>query len=334
MFGKYIGIDLGTANVLVYLKGKGIVMNEPSVVAYSDVDYKVVAVGHQARQMLGRTPSRIKVARPMRDGVIADYMITEAMLRYFIRRVSGRFNLFRPVVMICIPAGVTNVESRAVLDATLQAGAKEAHLIAEPLAAAIGANVPIDSPTGNMVIDIGGGTTEAAVIALNDIVVSSSIRVGGNKIDEMIQTYVRRKYNLIIGERTAEEIKLHIASAIPLREDVRVEIRGRDQIDGLPKTRTITSHEITEAIGDALTAIVANVKTVLEQTPPELAADVVDKGMILTGGGALLRDLDRLLSKATGVPAYVADDPLSCVAIGAGRALEHLPVFRDSLTPV
>jgi rod shape-determining protein MreB len=334
MFGKYIGIDLGTANVLVYLKGKGIVMNEPSVVAYSDVDYKVVAVGHQARQMLGRTPSRIKVARPMRDGVIADYMITEAMLRYFIRRVSGRFNLFRPVVMICIPAGVTNVESRAVLDATLQAGAKEAHLIAEPLAAAIGANVPIDSPTGNMIVDIGGGTTEAAVISLNDIVVSSSIRVGGNKIDEMIQTYVRRKYNLIIGERTAEEIKLHIASAIPLREDVRVEIRGRDQIDGLPKTRTITSHEITEAIGDALTAIVANVKTVLEQTPPELAADVVDKGMILTGGGALLRDLDRLLSKATGVPAYVADDPLSCVAIGAGRALEHLPVFRDSLTPV
>jgi rod shape-determining protein MreB and related proteins len=334
MFGKYIGIDLGTANVLVYLKGKGIVMNEPSVVAYSDVDYKVVAVGHQARQMLGRTPSRIKVARPMRDGVIADYMITEAMLRYFIRRVSGRFNLFRPVVMICIPAGVTNVESRAVLDATLQAGAKEAHLIAEPLAAAIGANVPIDSPTGNMIVDIGGGTTEAAVISLNDIVVSSSIRVGGNKIDEMIQTYVRRKYNLIIGDRTAEEIKLHIASAIPLREDVRVEIRGRDQIDGLPKTRTITSHEITDAIGDALTAIVANVKTVLEQTPPELAADVVDKGMILTGGGALLRDLDRLLSKATGVPAYVADDPLSCVAIGAGRALEHLPVFRDSLTPV
>ena len=334
MFGKYIGIDLGTANVLVYLKGKGIVMNEPSVVAYSDVDYKVVAVGHQARQMLGRTPNRIKVERPMRDGVITDYMITEAMLRYFIRKVSGRFNLFRPVVMICIPAGVTNVESRAVLDATLQAGAKEAHLIAEPLAAAIGANIPIDSPTGNMVIDIGGGTTEAAVMSLNDIVVSSSIRVGGNKLDEMIQTYVRRKYNLIIGERTAEEIKLHIASATPLREDVRVEIRGRDQIDGLPKTRSITSHEITDAISDALSAIVVNVKSVLEQTPPELAADVVDKGMIMTGGGAMLRNLDRLLSKATGVPAYVADDPLSCVAIGAGRALEHLPIFRDSLTPV
>ncbi len=334
MFGKYIGIDLGTANVLVYVKGRGIVLNEPSVVAYSDGDNKVVAVGQQARQMLGRTPTRIKVARPMRDGVIADYMITEAMLRYFIRKVCGRFNLFRPVVMICIPAGVTNVESRAVLDATLQAGAKEAHLIAEPLAAAIGANVPIDSPTGNMIIDMGGGTTEAAVIALNDIVVSSSIRVGGNKIDETIQTYVRRKYNLIIGETTAEEIKRKIGSALPLREDVRVEIRGRDQIDGLPKTRTITSHEVTDAIGDAVGAIVTNIKSVLEQTPPELSADVADRGMIMTGGGALLRNLDRLLSKATGVPANVADEPMSCVAIGAGRALEHLPIFRDSLTPV
>jgi rod shape-determining protein MreB and related proteins len=334
VFGKFIGIDLGTANVLVYVKGKGIVLNEPSVVAYSDADNRVVAVGHQARQMMGRAPARIKVSRPMRDGVIADYMTTEAMLRYFIRAVSGRFNLFRPVVMICIPAGVTNVESRAVLDATLQAGAKEAHLIAEPLAAAIGANVPIDGPTGNMIMDMGGGTTEAAVIALNDIVVSNSIRVGGNKIDEMIQTYVRRKYNLVIGERTAEEIKLQIGSALPSREDVRVEIRGRDQIDGLPKTRTITSHEITEAIGDALSAIVLNVKSVLEQTPPELAADVVDKGMIMTGGGALLPNLDRLLSKATGVPAYVADEPLACVAIGAGRALEHFQIFKDSLTPV
>src|SRR5688572_2992417 len=313
LFGKHIGIDLGTANVLVYVKGKGIVMNEPSVVAYSAADNKVVAVGNRARHMLGRTPGRITVARPMRDGVIADYMITEAMLRHFIRKISGRFNLFRPVVMICIPAGVTNVESRAVLDATLQAGAKEAHLIAEPLAAAIGANVPIDNPTGNMVIDIGGGTTEAAVISLNDIVVSSSIRVGGNKIDEMIQTYVRRKYNLIIGERTAEEIKLHAGSALPLYEEELVEVRGRDQIDGLPKVRQLSSHEITEAISDALTQIVATVKSVLEQTPPELAADVVDKGMVLTGGGALLRNLDRLLARETGVPAYLAEDPLSCV---------------------
>ena len=334
MFGKSIGIDLGTANVLVYVKGRGVVLNEPSVVAYSEADNRVLAVGRQAREMLGRSPDRIQVVRPMRDGVIADYTITEAMLRYFLRRVSGRFSLFRPIVMICIPAGVTNVESRAVLDATLQAGAREAHLIPEPLAAAIGANVPIDGPVGNMVIDIGGGTTEAAVISLNDIVVSASIRVGGNKMDELIQTYVRRKYNLVIGDRTAEEVKLHAGSALPLHDEEIVEVRGRDQIDGLPKVRRLSSHEITEAISDALSQIVTTVKSVLEQTPPELASDVVDKGMVLTGGGALLRNLDRLLARETGVPAYVAEDPLSCVAIGAGRALEHLPVFRDSLTPV
>ena len=334
MFGKAIGVDLGTTNVLVYVKGRGVVLNEPSVVAYSEADNRVLAVGRQAREMLGRTPDRIQVVRPMRDGVIADYTITEAMLRYFIRRVSGRFSLFRPIVMICIPAGVTNVESRAVLDATLQAGAREAHLIPEPLAAAIGANVPIDGPIGNMVIDIGGGTTEAAVISLNDIVVSASVRVGGNKIDELIQTYVRRKYNLVIGDRTAEEIKLQAGSALPLLEDELVEVRGRDQIDGLPKVRQLSSQEITEAISDALTQIVTTVKSVLEQTPPELAADIVDKGMVLTGGGALLRNLDRLIARETGVPAYVAEDPLDCVAVGAGRALEHLPVFRDSLTPV
>jgi rod shape-determining protein MreB len=334
MFGKSIGIDLGTANVLVYVKGRGVVLNEPSVVAYSESDNRVLAVGKQARDMLGRSPDRIQVVRPMRDGVIADYTITEAMLRYFIRRVSGPFNLFRPIVMICIPAGVTNVESRAVLDATLQAGAREAHLIPEPLAAAIGANIPIDGPAGNMVIDIGGGTTEAAVISLNDIVVSASIRVGGNRIDELIQTYVRRKYNLVIGDRTAEEIKLRAGSAIQLRDEELVEVRGRDQIDGLPKMRQLSSHEITEAISDALNQIVATVKSVLEQTPPELAADIVDKGMVLTGGGALLRNIDRLLARETGVPAYIAEDPLSCVAIGSGRALEHLSVFRDSLTPV
>ncbi len=334
LFSKYIGIDLGTANVLVYVKGRGIVLNEPSVVAYSAADNRVVAVGTHARQMLGRTPGRIIVSRPMRDGVIADYLVTEAMLRYFIGKVVGKYSLFRPVVMVCIPAGVTNVESRAVLDATIQAGAKEAHLIPEPLAAAIGANIPISSPSGNMVVDIGGGTCEAAVISLNDIVVSASIRVAGNKLDEMIQTYVRRKYNLIIGDRTAEEIKIAIGSALPLDRELEVEIRGRDTIDGLPKTRAITSSEVTEAISEGLSAIVSNVKTVLEQTPPELAADVADKGMILTGGGALLRNLDRLLAHETGVPAYVADDPLSCVAIGSGRALEHFAIFKDSLTPV
>jgi rod shape-determining protein MreB len=334
VFSKYIGIDLGTANVLVYVKGRGIVLNEPSVVAYSSADNRVIAVGSHARQMLGRTPGRINVARPMRDGVIADYLVTEAMLRYFISKVVGKYSLFRPVVMVCIPAGVTNVESRAVLDATIQAGAKEAHLIAEPLAAAIGSNVPISSPSGNMVVDIGGGTCEAAVISLNDIVVSESVRVGGNKIDEMISTYVRKKYNLHIGDRTAEDIKVAIGSALPLERELEVEIRGRDTIDGLPKTRVITSHEVTEAISDALAQIVSNVRTVLEQTPPELAADVADKGMILTGGGALLRNLDKMLSVQTGVPAYVADDPLSCVAIGAGRALEHFTIFKDSLTPV
>ena len=334
MFGKHIGIDLGTANVLVYVKGRGIVLNEPSVVAYSEADNKVVAVGTEARQMLGRTPGRIKVSRPMRDGVIADYRITEAMLRYFIKKVSGGLTVFRPIVMVCIPAGVTNVESRAVLDATIQAGAKEAHLIAEPLAAAIGANIPIASARGNMVIDIGGGTTEAAVISLNDIVVSRSLRVGGNKIDELIQTYVRRRHNLVIGERMAEEIKVHLGSALPLSRDIPLEIRGRDTIDGLPKIRTITSSEVTDAITDALQAIVLKTKEVLESTPPELAADVMDHGIIMTGGGALLRNLDRLITRETGVPTYVADDPLSCVAIGAGRALEHFEIFKDSLTPV
>src|SRR6266542_4295600 len=311
MFGKSIGIDLGTTNVLVYVKGRGVVLNEPSVVAYSEADNRVVAVGEQAKQMLGRSPDRIQVVRPMRDGVIADYLVTESMLRYFIKRVSGLLNLFRPVVMICIPAGVTNVESRAVLDATLQAGAREAHLIPEPLAAAIGASIPIDGPAGNMVVDIGGGTTEAAVISLNDIVVSTSVRIGGNKIDELIQTYMRRRYNLVIGERTAEEVKLQAGSALPLPYEEMVEVRGRDQIDGLPKVRQISSHEVTEAISDALNSIVTAVKSVLEQTPPALASDVVDKGTVLTGGGALLRNLDRLLARETGVPAFFSNDPVT-----------------------
>jgi rod shape-determining protein MreB len=334
MFAPHVGIDLGTANVLVYVKGRGIVLNEPSVVAYSTETNRVVAVGSEAQMMLGRTPNRIAVSRPMRDGVIADYLITEAMLRYFLHKIKGRLNFFPPVVMICIPAGVTNVESRAVLDATIQAGAKEAFLIAEPLAAAIGANIPIANPEGHMIIDIGGGTTEAAVISLNDIVVSKSVRVGGNKLDENIQTYVSRRFNLLIGERTAEEIKVGIGSALPLEKELNIEVRGRDKIDGLPKARVISSNEVTDAISDCLHAIVTTVKAVLEETPPELAADVQNKGIIMTGGGALLRNLDLLLTRETGVAVYVADDPLSCVAIGAGRALEHFRVFRDSLTPV
>jgi len=334
MLGMHIGIDLGTANVLVYVKGRGIVLNEPSVVAYSAAENKVVAVGEEARQMLGRTPGSIVVTRPMRDGVIADYMITEAMLRYFIQKVCGKFRIFRPEVMVCIPAGVTNVESRAVQDATIQAGAKVAHLIAEPLAAAIGAGIPIGGPSGNMVVDIGGGTCEAAVISLNDIVVSSSIRVAGNKIDDMIASFIKKRYNLLIGDRTSEEVKIRIGSALQLKEPMEIEVRGRDQVVGLPKTIAITSDEITEAITDALHAIVLNVRTVLEQTPPELASDVIDKGMVLTGGGAQLRHLDKLLSHETGVPTHVADNPMSCVAIGAGKALEHYHVFKRSLAAV
>src|SRR5437763_8071230 len=270
MFSKYIGIDLGTANVLVNVNGRCIVLNKPSVVANSARDNQVIAVGSNARQMLGRTPGKINVSRPMRDGVIADYLVTEAMLRYFIGKVVGRYSLFRPVVMVCIPAGVTNVESRAVLDATIQAGAKEAHLIAEPLAAAIGANVPISSPSGNMLVDIGGGTSEAAVISLNDIVVSKSIRSGGNKLEDVIATFVRRRHNLVIGERTAEEVKVKIGSALPLDRELEMEVRGRDHVEGLPKTIILTSTDVTEALSETLMAVVANAKSVLEQTPPEL----------------------------------------------------------------
>jgi rod shape-determining protein MreB and related proteins len=334
MLGMHIGIDLGTANVLVYVKGRGVVLNEPSVVAYAANENRVVAVGEEARQMLGRTPGSITVTRPMKDGVIADYMITEAMLRYFITKVCGRFRIFRPEVMVCIPAGITNVESRAVHDATIQAGAKVAHLIAEPLAAAIGAGIPIGGPSGNMIVDTGGGTSEAAVISLNDIVVSSSIRVGGNKIDEMIISYVKKRYNLLIGERTAEEVKVRVGSALPLEEPLEIDVRGRDQIAGLPRTISINSDEVTDAISDALHALVVNVKNVLEQTPPELASDVIYKGIVMTGGGAQLRHLDKLIARETGVPAHVADDPMSCVAIGAGKALEHYHIFKRSMAAV
>lgn len=331
MFAKQIGIDLGTANVLVYVRGKGIVLSEPSVVAVSVVDNRLMAVGNEARAMLGRTPGSISVTRPMRDGVIADYVITEAMLRYFINKVCGRFRLFRPEVMVCIPAGVTSVEQRAVHDATVQAGAKTAYLIEEPLAAAIGAKIPIHLPSGHMVVDIGGGTTEAAVVSLNGVVVSSSVRVAGNKMDEAIAAYIKKKYNLMIGDGTAEAIKMQIGSALPLEREMSMEVRGRDQVAGLPRTITVKSTEVREAITEPLAAIVSAVRSVLEQTPPELASDVIDKGMVLTGGGALLRDMDRLLAKETGVPCYVADDPMACVAVGAGLALERIDVLRKNL---
>ncbi len=329
---KQIGIDLGTANVLVFVRGRGIVINEPSVVAISARDGRVKAVGLEARNMLGREPREtIEVVRPMRDGVIADYIVTQEMLRYFISKAAGRFSLIRPEVMICVPAGVTGVERRAVRDAALNAGARRAYLISEPLAAAIGAQIPVADPSGNMVIDIGGGTTEVAVISLNGIVVARSLRVGGNKFDEAISNYIKRKYNLRVGDRTSEDIKIQIGSAMPLDEDEWMEVRGRDEVAGLPRTIQIHSGEITDAITEPLEAIIGAVRAVLEDTPPELSSDIIDKGMVLTGGGSMLRHLPDLLTEVTGVPCFVADDPLSCVAIGTGLALEHMDILRDSL---
>jgi rod shape-determining protein MreB len=332
MFAKRMGIDLGTANVLVYVKGRGIVINEPAVVALAVRDNTVVAVGEEARSMIGRTPSSISVIRPMRDGVIADYLITEAMLRYFITKTVGRFNLIKPEVMVCIPAGVTSVEQRAVRDAAEQAGARRpAHLVPEPLAAAIGARIPVGSPSGNMIVDIGGGRTEAAVISMYGIVVSESVRVAGDRMDDAIAAYIKRRHNLIIGDRTAEEVKVGIGSALPLEEELTMEVRGRDQISGLPKTVVVSSQEVTQAIQDCLASIIQTVRSVLERTPPELASDVIDRGIVLTGGGSLLRHLDLLLTQETGVPCQVAENPTDCVAIGAGAALEHLEVIKRSL---
>src|SRR5688572_18329702 len=319
---KQIGIDLGTANVLVFVRGRGIVINEPSVVAISAKDGKVKAVGIEARNMLGREPREtIEVVRPMRDGVIADYVVTQKMLEYFINKAVGRFSLIRPDVMICVPAGVTGVERRAVRESALNAGARRAYLISEPLA----------DPSGNMIIDIGGGTTEVAVISLNGIVVARSLRVGGSKFDDAISNHIKRKYNLRVGERTAEEVKIAIGSAMPLDEDKVMEVRGRDEVAGLPRTIQIHASEVTDAITEPLEAIIGAVRAVLEETPPELSSDIIDKGMILTGGGAMLRHLPDLLTEVTGVPCYVADDPLSCVAVGTGLALEHMDILRDSL---
>ena len=331
MFEKHIGVDLGTVNVLVYVKGKGIVLQEPSMVAISVDENKIVAVGEEARAMMGRTPENIEVMRPMRDGVIANYVVTEAMLRYFITKVCGRFRLFRPVVMVTVPVGVTSVERRAVHEAAVQAGGKEAFLIPEPLAAAIGAGLPIGTPTGNMVVNVGGGTSESAVISMNGIVVSSSIRIGGDEMNEAIMSYIRKKYNLVIGEPTAEEIKFQIGSAMPLEEELTMDVQGRDHVAGLPKTIQISSGEVTEAIAEALAAIVGVVRAVLRDTPPELSSDIIDRGMVLVGGGALLRNMDRLLTKETGVPCSVAEDAMSCVAKGAGRALENYHVLKRSL---
>jgi rod shape-determining protein MreB len=329
---RKIGIDLGTANVLVYVKGRGIVLSEPSVVALSTKDNRIKAVGADALAMLGREPESIEVVRPLRNGVIADYDITQAMLKYFIEKANGRFSMSKPDVMICIPAGVTTVEMRAVKRAAEEAGARTAYLIREPLAAAIGANIPVAQPSGNLIIDIGGGTTEVAVISLNDIVVSNSVRVGGNKFDEAIAAYVKRKYNVLIGERTAESIKIEIGSALMLDRPLTMQVRGRDQVAGLPRTIEINSNEITEAIQDPLEAVVNATRAVLADTPPELSSDIIDKGMVMTGGGSMLRRVNDLLTDVTGVPCYVADQPANCVAIGTGLALEYLEILKDSLS--
>ncbi|MEE9277496.1 MAG: rod shape-determining protein [Dehalococcoidia bacterium] len=333
VFGKKIGVDLGTANILVSVQGRGVVLNEPSVVALAHHDNAVVAVGSDARAMIGRNPESITIIRPMRDGVIADYVVVEAMLRYFIAKVVGRFSLVRPEVMISIPAGVTSVEQRAVRDAAEQAGSRRpAHLIPEPLAAAIGAGLPVSTPRGNLVVDIGGGRSEAAVISMYGMVVWESLRIAGNRLDEAIAAYIKRRHNLIVGDRTAEDLKIAIGSALPIEDTLRTQVRGRDQLTGMPRTVTITSNEIATAVQEPIAAIVTTIKTVLEQTPPELAADVIDRGIVLTGGSALLRNIDKLLTEETGVPCHVAENPLECVAQGASLALEHIDVIRRNLS--
>ena len=332
LFSHDIAVDLGTATTLIYVKGKGIVSCEPSVVAVQrDVrgGNKVLAVGREAKEMLGRTPGNIKAVRPLRDGVIADFEITEAMLRYFIARAHNRRTLVKPRIIICVPFGITEVEKRAVKESAEGAGAREVYLIEEPMAAAIGAGLPITEPSGNMVVDIGGGTTEVAVISLAGIVYSQSVRVGGDKMDESIMAYMKRKYNMAIGEQTAERIKITIGNAYPLEQQLTMEVKGRDMVAGIPKTVVVNSDEIRDALNEPTNAIVEAVLIALERTPPELAADIVDKGIVLTGGGSLLKNLDVLLREETGLPVMVCDDPVSAVVLGSGKALDHLELLKE-----
>lgn len=331
-WSKKVGIDLGTANSLVYVAGEGIVMNEPTVVAVSLEDERVLAVGNQAKEMLGRTPGNIKASRPMRDGVIADYRVTEAMLRYFLSKVAGRGYLFKPEVMICVPVGVTQVERRAVLGATLAAGARSAYLIEEPLAAAIGAGIPIAEPSGNMILDMGGGAAEAAVISLGGIVTSKSVRVAGNKLDEAIASFVRRKHNLVIGDQTAEAVKIAIGSALPLKKEDKMEVKGRDSVTGLPRTIILTPDDVTAALEQPLGQIITMIKRVLEEVPPELSSDIIDKGIVMSGGTAQLRNFDKLITASTGVPAFVAEEPLLCVARGTGIVIEDLETYKKAVS--
>lgn len=334
MLNKRIGIDLGTANSVVWVEGEGIVLNEPTVVAITLDDNRVVSVGKEAQKMLGRTPGNIRASRPMRDGVIADYAVTEAMLRYFLQKVGGKTWLFKPEVMICVPAGCTQVERRAALDATMSAGARSAYLIDEPLAAAIGAKIPIAAASGSMILDMGGGASEAAVISLGGVVVHKSVRVAGNKIDESIAAYVRKKHNLIIGDQTAEAVKLKIGSALDLPSDkeAKVEIKGRDSVMGLPKLIELNSAEITEAMAPTLNQIIQVVKSVLEETPPELASDIIDRGIVLSGGTALLKNFDKMITKSIGVPAHVAEDPMLCVVRGVGKAMSNFELYKRSIS--
>jgi len=332
MWIRKIGIDLGTANTLVFVPKKGVVANEPSVVAVARDENRVLAVGNDARLMVGRTPDTIIAYRPLKDGVIADYRVTEAMLRYFINKVSGRVRLFRPEVMVSVPAAVTSTERRAVIEATVQAGAAAAYVVKEPVLAAIGAGIPINEPSGHMVVDIGGGTSDIAVISLGGIVASTSVKVAGDKFDAAISEYIKRNYNLAIGERTAEDIKITIGSAVPIdNESMKMEIKGRDLVSGLPKLVEIHSQEVTAAIAEELDEVIRAIKSVLHDTLPELAADIMDRGIVVSGGGALLRNIDALIFQEIGVPAHIAEEPLLCVARGTGIALEHLDVYKRSI---
>lgn len=328
---RKIGIDLGTANTVIFIPKKGIIINEPSVVAISQDENVILAIGSEAREMLGRTPEMIKTYKPLRDGVIADYRVTSAMLKYFINKALGGIKLFKPELVISVPVGITSTERRAVIDAAREAGAKEAYIAREPILAALGAGVPINSPMGNMIVNIGGGTCEIAVISLGGIVAWASVRVAGNKIDEAISDYIKKRYNLAIGERTAEEIKINIGTALPEKQKKEMEIRGLDLSEGLPKNIVVNSNEIAEAISAPLKEIIQGVKSVLSQTPPELAADIMEKGMLLTGGSAQLRNIDTLISKITGVPVYIADESIYCVAKGTGVILDNLDLYKKSL---
>lgn len=331
-FTKDMGIDLGTANTLVYIKGKDIVIREPSVVAIQTNTKQVLAVGEEAKKMIGRTPGNIVAIRPLKDGVIADFDITQNMLKYFIRRATQRRSLFQPRVVVCVPSGVTEVEKRAVEEAAIHAGARDAYLIEEPMAAAIGAGLPVQEATGSLIVDVGGGTTEVAVISLGGIVTSKSIRIGGDELDEAIVNYIKKEYSLMIGERTAEDIKITIGSANVNSKETKMNIRGRDLISGLPKTIEITSKEIYEAMREPIYNILEAIKSTLEKTPPELAADVMEQGIMLTGGGALLNGIDRLIKDETGMPVHIAENPLDCVAIGTGEALESIEVLKKTLS--